>query len=107
MSFFGNLFTKPIRLTIPAFIFLTSSTTVIAANAFLDRFSVVDLVASTVPANGDTNPYGVAIVQHSTGMLVRGNILVSNFNDTSNQGKGTTIVQVSPEGSVTQFAQIE
>jgi hypothetical protein len=108
MSFFRHLLSKPIRLTILAFIFLTSSTTALAAQAFLDRFSTVDLVASTVPANGDINPYGVAIVQHSVGMLVRGNILVSNFNNSGNaQGTGTTIVQVSPEGSVTQFAQIE
>lgn len=108
MSFFRSLLSKSVGLTIPAFIFLTSSTAALAAQAFLDRFSTVDNVASTVPANGDINPYGVAIVQHSVGTLIRGNILVSNFNNFNNkQGTGTTIVQVSPDGSVTQFAQIE
>jgi hypothetical protein len=41
------------------------------------------------------------------GSLVQGNILVSNFNNSKNlQGTGTTIVQVSPTGAVSLFAQI-
>jgi hypothetical protein len=65
-------------------------------------------VASTVPANGDVNPYGVAIVPRSTGDLHRGDVLVSNFNAVTNlQGTGTTIVQVAPNGSVSTFAQID
>lgn len=75
---------------------------------FLDRFKAVNLVASTVPANGDVNPYGVAVVQESVGMLKRGHILVSNFNDSNNdQGTGTTIVQIDPKGKVSLFAQID
>jgi DNA-binding beta-propeller fold protein YncE len=67
----------------------------------------ITTVASTVPANGDLNPYGVAIVPTTTGTLTQGNILVSNFNNRSNlQGTGTTIVQISPSGKVSQFAQI-
>jgi len=74
---------------------------------FLDRFDTVAQVASTVPANGDINPYGVAVVRHSVGALQRGNILVSNFNNSGNQqGTGTTIVQISPDGSMSLFAQI-
>lgn len=65
-------------------------------------------IASTVPANGDVNPYGVAVVPTSVGALDRGDVLVSNFNDSGNaQGTGTTIVQVSPTGKVTQFAQLD
>jgi len=65
-------------------------------------------IASTVPANGDVNPYGVAVVPRSTGALRAGNILVSNFNNAANlQGTGTTIVQVSPRGAVSTFAQID
>lgn len=68
----------------------------------------ISVVASTVPANGDVNPYGVARVPRSTGALVEGNILVSNFNDSDNlQGTGTTIVQIAPGGAVSLFAQIE
>jgi hypothetical protein len=66
------------------------------------------VIASTIPANGDVNPYGVAIVPRSTGDLRRGDVLVSNFNAASNfQGTGTTIVQVAPNGAVSTFAQID
>ena len=75
---------------------------------FLARFAGVSEVASTVPANGDVNPYGVATVPFSTGALVRGDTLVSNFNAISNlQGTGTTIVEVAPTGQVSLFAEID
>jgi hypothetical protein len=54
-------------------------------------------VLSTIPSNGDVNPYGVAFVLPSfptRGLLHPGDILVSNFNNSGNlQGTGTTIVQ--------------
>jgi hypothetical protein len=63
---------------------------------------------STVPANGDVNPYGVAIVPASTGSLVAGSVLVSNFNNAANlQGTGTTIVEIGPAGNVALFAKID
>lgn len=75
---------------------------------FMSTLSHVNTIASTVPANGDVNPYGVAVVPVTTGALVANNILVSNFNDFHNlQGTGTTIVQVSPSGSVTLFSTID
>lgn len=68
----------------------------------------ISVVASTVPANGDVNPYGLVLVAKSSGALVKGNLLVSNFNDRANlQGTGTTIVQISPDGTNTLFAQID
>lgn len=68
----------------------------------------ISVVASTVPANGDVNPYGIVRVPKSEGSLVEGDILVSNFNNSSNfQGTGTTIVQIAPNGNVTLFAQID
>jgi len=68
----------------------------------------VTTIASTIPSNGDLNPYGVARVPTTTGSLTKGNILVSNFNNSKNlQGTGTTIVQISPSGTVTLFAQID
>jgi hypothetical protein len=77
------------------------------AGPFLNRFRYVSQVASTVPASGDVNPYGVAVVSQSTGNLVSGDILVSNFNDSKNlQGTGTTIMQVTPGGTVRQFSRI-
>ncbi len=84
-----------------------------AATTFIGPLSQTSQIASTVPANGDQNPYGVAVVPRSTGDLHQGDVLVSNFNNaatTANpggvQGTGTTIVQVSPGGAVSQFAGI-
>ena len=78
-----------------------------ADSTFIGGLTHNNAVASTVPGNGDVNPYGVAVVPRSTGDLIRGNVLVSNFNNAGNQqGKGTTIVQVSPAGAVTTFAQL-
>src|SRR5579863_7049093 len=63
--------------------------------------------ASTVPSNGDVNPYGVAFVPSTVpagGALQPGNILVSNFNNNQNlQGTGTTIVQITPQGQTSLF----
>jgi len=76
--------------------------------SYLSHFSKVTNIASTVPANGDVNPYGITVVPQSTGKLVGGDTLVSNFNNSANlQGTGTTIVQVSPWGSVSTFALIK
>src|ERR1700722_13688919 len=62
--------------------------------AFLVELHGLTQVTSTVPANGDVNPYGVAVVPASGGRLIAGDILVSNFNDKANvQGTGTTILQ--------------
>src|SRR4029077_14767891 len=50
----------------------------------------ITTIASTVPKNGDVNPYGMSVVSASTGSLVKGDILISNFNDSQNlQGTGT------------------
>jgi hypothetical protein len=76
--------------------------------SFLKGLRTVLTVASTVPANGDVNPYGIVTIRRSVGMLRRGNVLVSNFNDAANlQGTGTTIVQIDPQGSVRQFARVD
>lgn len=78
-----------------------------AQPTFTGGFSKISKVSPTVPANGDVNPYGVAVVPHSTGALQQNDILVSNFNNSGNlQGTGTTIDQISPEGKLTLFAAI-
>src|SRR5215472_11331734 len=78
-----------------------------ARASFIGRFNTRTTIGSTVPANGDVNPYGTVLVTMSQGSLVRGNVLISNFNNSMNlQGTGTTIVQVSPKGKLSQFAKI-
>ncbi len=75
--------------------------------SFVSRFSNISPVASTVPANGDVNPYGVAVVKKTTGALVRDHVLVSNFNNSQNlQGTGTTIMDIAPDGTAGVFAQL-
>jgi len=75
---------------------------------FIGPFNNVQTISSTVPKNGDVNPYGVAVAPVTRGRLVAGDVLVSNFNNHRNlQGTGTTIVEVSPTGSLSQFAMID
>ena len=77
------------------------------SGGFLGSFTTVCQIASTVPAKGDVNPYGVAVVPKTVGDLVAGDVLVSNFNNSNNlQGTGTTIMQVSPSGTATVFADL-
>lgn len=70
-----------------------------------DRAFIPKLInSSTIPANGDLNPYGVAFVPEgfpAGGKIETGDVLVSNFNDSTNaQGKGTTIIALSPGGTL-------
>ena len=75
---------------------------------FIGPFNNVQTIASTVPKNGDVNPYGVAVVPVTSGQLVAGDVLVSNFNGHRNlQGTGSTIVEVSPDGSASLFASLD
>jgi hypothetical protein len=60
-----------------------------------------------VPHNGDVNPYGVVVLSRSQGRLIKGDVLISNFNNSQNlQGTGTTLVEISPAGQRTQFARV-
>jgi len=76
--------------------------------AYIAPFTTASTLGSTVPANGDGNPYGLVIVPASVGKLQAGELLVSNFNDKeNNQGTGTTIDQVTTAGKNTLFATID
>ena len=75
--------------------------------SFIGHFHKLRTIASTVPRNGDVNPYGTVLIRHSRGKLHRHDVLISNFNNKANlQGTGTTIVEVSPSGHRTRFAHI-
>src|ERR1700720_146152 len=53
---------------------------------------------STIPDNGDTNPYAIIVAPVTAGSIHQGDILVDNFNNLSNlQGTGTTIVAIGPQ----------
>lgn len=74
-----------------------------------DLPSRVALSVSAVFPNGDLNPYGVAFVPpgFSGGpSLQTGDVIVSNFNASSNlQGTGTTVVRISPGSRFSVFFQ--
>jgi hypothetical protein len=75
--------------------------------SFLHSLNGVSQIASTVPTNGDVNPYGVAVVPTTVGTLVAGDTLVSNFNSKANvQGTGSTVVQISPTGTAQLFSHV-
>jgi hypothetical protein len=76
----------------------------LVANADDGAFLLRLIVSSTIPANGDLNPYGVAFVPDNFpggGTIAPGDVLISNFNNIKNvQGIGTTIVKLTPNGTV-------
>src|SRR6516162_4560663 len=89
---------------------LTAATTLVLINAAAARAQQLIpeiIISSTIPANGDLNPYGVAFVPpgfSAGGPLQPGDILVSNFNNSAGlSGTGTTIVRVTPAGQVSLF----
>jgi hypothetical protein len=69
-----------------------------------DAFVPRVVISSTIPANGDLNPYGIAFVPRgfpTGGPLKAGDVLVANFNASSNlQGTGTTIIKFTPGDTV-------
>jgi hypothetical protein len=59
--------------------------------------SKMTTIGSTVPMNGDGNPYGLAIAPVTAGLMTAGDLVVCNFNNAANtQGAGTTIVGLHP-----------
>src|SRR5271156_2448630 len=64
---------------------------------FLDKIHRQTTVTSTVPDNGDQNPYAIVVAPVSAGTIQKDDVLVSNFNNDGNlQGLGTTIVDYNP-----------
>lgn len=87
-----------------AYLFLSSINIAQATDSQDDAFLPRSITSSTIPANGDLNPYGVAFVPQNFprgGSIAPGDVLVSNFNNFNNlQGTGTTIVKLTPTGDL-------
>ncbi len=94
--------TSKTALTVWAALAMTGFATLAVADhsGVLARLPATPTSGSTVPANGDINPYGIAFVPPgfpSGGILKPGDVIVANFNNANNlQGTGTTIVRVNP-----------
>jgi DNA-binding beta-propeller fold protein YncE len=75
---------------------------------FLEGIRRHAILGSTVPDNGDQNPYAIVVAPVSAGKIQKDDVLVTNFNNSANlQGLGSTIVSWSPATKrFSLFAQI-
>ena len=75
---------------------------------FLETLHHQSILGSTVPDNGDQNPYAIAVAPVSAGKIQKDDVLIDNFNDRNNlQGLGTTIMRYTPSTrQLAQFAAI-
>jgi hypothetical protein len=75
---------------------------------FLETVKKHATLTSTVPENGDQNPYAIVVAPVSAGKVQKDDVLVDNFNDISNlQGLGTTIIDYNPTSKqTTLFAKL-
>jgi len=97
-----------VALAATAAVSLSTATARANEAGFLENLHRHTTLASTVPANGDENPYAIFVAPVSAGKIQQGDVLVDNFNDKNNlQGLGTTIVNYRPSTrSLTLFASI-
>jgi hypothetical protein len=65
-------------------------------------------LTSSIPDNGDQNPYAIVVAPVTAGSVHAGDVLIDNFNNSYNlQGTGTTIVDYCPATKKTfLFAQV-
>ena len=75
---------------------------------FLETIHRHQTLTSTVPENGDQNPYAILVAPVSIGKIQKDDVLVDNFNNLSNlQGLGSTIIDYNPTTKrTTLFAQV-
>lgn len=69
--------------------------------SFLSHHTTISILASTIPANGDVNPYGVAVVHTSSGRLLQdplGLTIAPNGNILTVNGNDGNIVETTPGG---------
>ena len=96
------------RLAAGMALFLGLLATSMAASAepkgFLETIHKHKTMASSVPDNGDVNPYAVVIAPVSSGAIEKDDVLIDNFNNISNlQGTGTTIIDYRPSTKETKL----
>jgi hypothetical protein len=70
-------------------------------------------VGLAVPSNGDQNPYGLVVAPATAGLITKGDLIVCNFNNATNnattppsgnvQGAGTTIIGLHPGTGSTPY----
>jgi hypothetical protein len=93
-----------LTLTVGAFVATASAD----PRGFLESIKKHSTLTSTVPDNGDQNPYAIVVAPVSAGKIQKDDVLIDNFNNLSNlQGLGTTIVDYNPASRKTAvFASV-
>lgn len=96
------------RLATLAFVAFAATANAEAPKGFLETSHRHVTLSSTIPDNGDQNPYAVIVAPVSAGSIRKDEVLIDNFNNASNlQGTGTTIVKYSPDTQkMSLFAQV-
>ena len=95
-------------------VFLVGLYAIFVSSAYAEPKGMLETIhrhrflTSTVPENGDVNPYAVVVAPVSAGAIEKDDVLVDNFNNISNlQGTGTTIIRYRPSTKETKlFAQV-
>jgi hypothetical protein len=84
------------------------ATAIADTRGFLESIKKHSLLTSTVPDNGDQNPYAIVVAPASVGRIQKDDVLIDNFNNLSNlQGLGSTIVDYNPATKkTTLFASV-
>ena len=74
-------------------------------HSVLKQLDDLATIGSTVPANGEQNPYGLDVAKTDAGKLEAGDLVVCDFNNAANvQGTGSTIIALHPHpGATTRF----
>ncbi len=78
------------------------------AKSFLETIRHHRTLVSTIPQNGDLNPYALVVAPVSAGRVQKGDVLIGNFNGLTNlQGTGATIGDFNPATKkLTTFAAL-
>jgi DNA-binding beta-propeller fold protein YncE len=95
---------RPILAAVITLSLSLSATVHAEPRGMLETIKHHKFLSSTIPDNGDVNPYAVIIAPVSAGSIEAGDVLIDNFNNISNlQGTGTTIVRYRPTTKETKL----
>ena len=97
-----------LAVLVASLVFSASGVHAAEPQSFLETIHRHVTRTSTVPDNGDLNPYAVVVAPVSAGKIQKDDVLVTNFNNVSNlQGTGGTIIDYSPSTKkMTVFASL-
>jgi hypothetical protein len=95
-------------ILISPFIIIIGTAQADTPKGYLEKSRHHFMLTSIIPDSGDQNPYAVIVAPVSSGTIQAGDVLIDNFNNSSNlQGTGTSIVDYNPATKkLSTFAQL-